>query len=126
MSGIDYRRLFAMITLGDVLHLIGYQRGEIIGVGTRGPCPLVCSPDARSCTLSWVDDFWKCHRCGRSGKPFKLYMMYRGLGAYSAAVELCRMLGKPVPWMPRGRPAGRAKYTGSRKRLDKTDGREVS
>lgn len=103
MPTINFNRVRQMISLGDVLRVIGYQKGEIIGVGVRGPCPLYCHADPRCCKLSWAEDRWYCHRCRKGGGALELYMKYRGKTLFIAALELCRLLGRPVPWMPRFR-----------------------
>lgn len=107
MPAIDFKRLFKLIGLPDVLTLLGYCGGHFSVLRDRGPCPLGCNDNARSCRLSCSGGWWYCFRCKKGGKPFKLYMDATRQDAVRAAVEICRKLNLPVPYLPRGSRRGR-------------------
>lgn len=106
MPSIDFKALFKLVDLRTVLTLIGYCRGHFSVLKDRGPCPLECTDNPRSCRLNCEGGWWFCFRCKKGGKPFKLYMDATRQDAYPAAVDLCNRLGVPVPYLP-GTRAGR-------------------
>lgn len=103
MPSIDFKALFKLVGLRDVLTLLGYCRGHFSVIRERGPCPLQCTDNPRSCRLNCEGGWWYCFRCKKGGKPFKLYMDATRKDAYSAAVDLCNRLGIPVPYLGRTR-----------------------
>lgn len=103
MPSIDFKALFKLVGLRDVLTLLGYCRGHFSVLRDRGPCPLCGNEDPRACRLDFEGDWMYCFRCKQGKKSFKLYMEKRGLDAPEAAVELCNRLGIPVPLQPRTR-----------------------
>jgi DNA primase len=108
MPGIDYAQLRQQLSLAQVLELIGFETLTCRGAQVRGPCPLHRSQSrsSRSFAAHLERKCWHCFRCGAGGNALDLYLAVTGLPVYEGALELCRRLHLPVPWLPR--PASRS------------------
>jgi DNA primase len=67
----------------------------------RGPCPLHGSRSAtgRAFAAHLERGVWHCFRCGAAGNALDLWAQATGQALYPAVLELCRRLGRPVPWL---------------------------
>jgi DNA primase len=108
MPGIDYRLARACVPLGDVLALMGYQPRSRVGARLRGPCPLhgSRSPTSRAFAAHLGKNVYHCFVCGAGGNALDLWAALTRQELHAAVQDLCRRLGRPVPWLPRpGQPA---------------------
>jgi DNA primase len=103
MPGIDFRQARACVRLAEVLDLLGFepatrQRGQV-----RGPCPVHQSGTARSRSFAAHLDknAWHCFRCGAGGNALDLWVAATRQPLYAAVIDLCRRLGREVPWLRR-------------------------
>lgn len=101
MPGVDFRAIRAMITMAEVLELIGFESHAAASGGLRGPCPVHRSRSlkSRSFTVDVKRKMYHCFRCGSAGNHLDLYAAVRRLGVYQAALELCERLHREVPWI---------------------------
>ena len=107
MPGIDFALLRRQVTLAQVLELVGFTAVTRRGAQVRGPCPVHGSASRRSRSLAahLEKQCWQCF-CGAGGSALDLYLAVTKLPVYEGALELCRRLHLPVPWLPR--PASRS------------------
>lgn len=103
MPGIRYAEIRALISLADVLELVGFPLPEAAGVQIRGPCPVhrSASPRSRSFSANLKRNIYYCFRCGSSGNQLDLYAAVTGLSLFDATVALCERLHRDIPWVER-------------------------
>ncbi len=101
MPGIDFRAVRELISITDVLELIGWQAFSRAGPARRGPCPVhrSRSPRSRSFAVHLQRQVYRCFGCGSSGNHLDLYAAVTRQGVYAAALDLCERLGRPGPWL---------------------------
>ena len=103
MPGVDFDRLRAEITMEQVHDLLGFKPSQRTGDQWYGSCPLHDSPSARRrCfSVNVAIGRYRCHRCHSQGHQLELWAAAAKLPLHQAALDLCRALGKEVPWMHR-------------------------
>jgi len=103
MPGIDFNTLRDEITMEQVLELIHFAPSSRLGDQWRGPCPVHQSASSRSRSLSvnLSTRRYYCHKCQSKGNQLELWAQINQLPIYDAAINLCRALGRPVPWITR-------------------------
>ena len=103
MPGILYAEVRAMISLADVLGLVGFVLPETSGDQIRGPCPVhrSASSSSRSFSANLKRNAYQCFRCGSSGNQLDLYAAVTGLSLFDATVALCERLHRDIPWVVR-------------------------
>jgi DNA primase len=102
MPGVRFADVRAMVTMAEVLGLVGFVPSETAGDQVRGPCPVHRSdtPSDRSFSANLRLHIYRCFRCGSSGNHLDLYASVTELSLFDAAVELCERLHREVPWVP--------------------------
>jgi DNA primase len=103
MPGIDFDRIRTEITMEQVLSLLGFQPWRRSGVQWYGQCPL---HESRSRRRHWFSvnvaiGRYYCHRCHSNGNQLELWAAVTKLSLYQAAIDLCRRLGREIPWIQR-------------------------
>lgn len=103
MPGIRFAEVRALVSLADVLDLVGFVPREASGDQVRGPCPVhrPASPRSRSFSANLRRNVYRCFTCGSSGNQLDLYAAVTGLRLFDAAVDLCERLQREVPWVRR-------------------------
>ena len=103
MPGIDFHMLRQEITMQQVLDLIGFQPTGRSGSQLRGPCPVhgSSSPQSRSLSVNLALGRYHCHKCGSQGNSLELWAAVKHTSLYQASIDLCRNLGRDVPWIER-------------------------
>lgn len=103
MPGINFDQLRNEIAMDQVLGLIGFELTSRRGDQLRGPCPVHGSHTARSrsFSVSLKDDRYYCHKCKSKGHQIELWAAVTKLSLYYAAIDLCRRVGRDVPWIHR-------------------------
>ena len=89
--------------MGQVLDLLGFEPTRRAGQQWHGPCPLHESSPRRSrpFSVNLASGLYYCHQCRRPGNQLDLWAAASHLPLHPAAVELCHMLGRDVPWIHR-------------------------
>lgn len=103
MPGIDFDRLRREIAMEQVPPLIGFQPRHRRGDQWYGGCPLDGSDGEGGChfSVNVAKRRFYCHRCHQHGNPLELWAGFCKLPLYPAMIELCRQLGREVPWIKR-------------------------
>lgn len=103
MPGIDFHLLRQEITMQQVLNLIDFQPTSRVGSQLHGPCPVhgSSSPRSRSLSVNLALGRYHCHKCGSQGNPLELWAAIKQMSLYNASIDLCRALGRDVPWIER-------------------------
>jgi DNA primase len=102
MPAIDYPAARAVLRLSDVLALIDYQPRWRGSEQLRGPCPLHGSRSATSRVFAahLGKNVYHCFRCGAGGNALDLWAALTRQSLHAAVLDLCRRLGRDVPWLP--------------------------
>lgn len=103
MPGIDFGTLRDEITMEQILELIHFVPSSRLGDQWRGPCPVhkSASPRSRSFSVNVAKRRYYCHKCHSKGNQLELWACVQQLTIYAAAIDLCKALGRPVPWITR-------------------------
>jgi DNA primase len=104
MPGIDYRELRRLVSIAEVLELLGLPSPRGGGNQLRGPCPLHGSADRSrvfSVNLAKKNAF-RCFKCGVAGNQLDLWASATQEPLYEAALDLCRRLNRNVPYLSGG------------------------
>lgn len=103
MPGINFTELRQQITMSAVLQQIDFQPVSRCGAQWRGPCPVhgSSSPQSRSFSVNVEQGRYHCHSCRSHGHQLELWAAIHQLDIYRAAVDLCRVCGRDVPWVHR-------------------------
>ena len=103
MAGVDFQVLRREITMNDVLNPLGFVPTSRCAAQLHGRCPVHGSRSLRSRTFSVNVEAGRyyCHKCHSQGNPLELWAAVVKLQIYEAAVDLCRVLGREVPWIRR-------------------------
>jgi DNA primase len=103
MPGIDFRRLCREITMEQVLDLLGFEPSRRRGDQWYGCCPLHGSTSGRRqfFSVNVAIGRYYCHRCHSHGNQLELWAAATKLRLHPAAIDLCRALGREVPWLHR-------------------------
>jgi DNA primase len=103
VPGVDFNALRAAITMEQVLTLLEFEPRARSGVQWYGACPLHESGCRRSrCfSVNVATGRYYCHGCRSYGNPLDLWTAASKLPLHQAAIDLCRRLGREVPWIRR-------------------------
>jgi hypothetical protein len=103
MPGINFDVVRAEIRMQRVLEAIGFEPTSQRGSQWRGRCPVHGAQSARSLTFSVNVETgrYRCHKCRSEGNQLELWAAAHNLKLYDAVIDLCRALGREVPWVKR-------------------------
>jgi DNA primase len=103
MPGVDFNRVRTEITMEQVLSLLGFQPVSRLRVQWYGSCPLHEPKPGRrrSFSVNVVNGRYYCHRCHSHGNQLELWAVATKQSLYQAAIDLCRRLGRDIPWIDR-------------------------
>src|SRR5688572_9111597 len=101
MPGVDFNVLRNEITMEDVLNQLGFVSASQSGNQLHGPCPVhgSTSGGSRSLSINLQTGRYYCHKCQSQGNQLELWAAVHRLPIYDAAIDLCRALGRDVPWI---------------------------
>ena len=86
----------------QVLDQLGFEATSRSGNQVRGPCPIHGSSlRSRAFSVNLRSGRYYCHKCHSHGNQLELWAAANNLRMYAAAVDLCRVLGRDVPWITR-------------------------
>jgi DNA primase len=103
MPGVDFNKLRREITMEEVLNLVGFEPSHRSGDQWYGRCPLHESRSERNRPFSANVAIarYHCHKCHSKGNQIDLWAAFTRLSLHPAAIDLCRELGREVPWIRR-------------------------
>ncbi len=87
----------------QALDLIGFEPPTRAGAQWQGPYPVHGSKSAWSQSFSVNLELGRCHchKCGSQGNALELWAAFQKTSLYVASQQLCRALGRDVPWIHR-------------------------
>jgi DNA primase len=103
MPGVDFAILRSEIPISAVLDQLGFEPTSRSGNQLHGACPVHRSTSSRSRSFSVNLDTarYSCHKCKSHGNQLELWAAVHDMTIYAAAIDLCRVLGKQVPYIDR-------------------------
>ena len=103
MPGLDFQLVRERITMRDVLQLLHFEAVFRRGDQWREPCPVhgSQSPRSRSFSVNVRLGRYHCFSCGSHGNTLELWAAVHDKSIYTAAAELCELLGVETPWVTR-------------------------
>ena len=103
MPGVDFDRLRHEVTMEQVLGLVGFEPTSQSGKQWYGRCPLHdCTSRRRRCfSVNVALRVYCCHACQSKGHQIQLWADFTNTPLHPAAIDLCRSLGREVPWIRR-------------------------
>lgn len=103
MPGVDFNVLRKEVSMQDVLRQLRFPPVGRSGNQLHGPCPVhgSRSPGSRTLSVNVNTCRYYCHKCHSHGNQLELWAAVHKLSLYDAAVNLCRALGREVPWVHR-------------------------
>jgi DNA primase len=103
VPGIRFSEVRVMISMADVLELLGFVAVESWQDQVRGPCPVhrPASARSRSFSANLKRQVYQCFSCGSKGNQLDLYAAATGLSLFDATVALCERLHLDIPWIQR-------------------------
>jgi DNA primase len=101
MPGVDFNLLRSEITMEQVLDQLGFQPVGRSGDQLRGGCPVhgSKSPSSKTFSVNLRTGRYYCHKRQSHGNSLELWAAVHKLSLYDAAIDLCRALGRQVPWI---------------------------
>lgn len=101
MPGVRFQEVRSLVSMAQVLELLGFVALEASGDEVRGACPVhgSRSPKSRSFSANVKKQVYRCFRCGSAGNHLDLYAAATRQSLYAAAVDLCQRGGFAVPWI---------------------------
>jgi DNA primase len=103
MPGVDFHVLRNEIGMEQVLDQLSFHPTSQAGGQLHGPCPVhrSSSTNSRSFSVNLETGRYYCHKCHSYGNQLELWAAVHGLPMYEAALDLCRALGRDIPWIKR-------------------------
>ena len=101
MPGVDFQTVRSMVSMAQVLELIGFVPHECSGDQFRGPCPVhgSSSSKSRSFSVNVGRNAYQCFKCGSSGNQLDLWAAMAKTDLHTATIDLCEKLHLDVPWI---------------------------
>jgi DNA primase len=100
MPGIDFRELRSLVSMAEVLTLLGFEAETRRGEQVRGPCPLHGSADrSRVFSVNLSKNTFQCFKCAAAGNQLDLWASATNKPLYEAALDLCRRLNRDIPYV---------------------------
>src|SRR5262245_13954821 len=101
MPAIDFRQLRTIVSMKEVLDLLGFVSLSGAANQLRGACPLHESTSATSRVFSvnLAKNTFQCFKCKASGNQLDLWAAVTKQKLFDAALDLCNKLNRPVPWL---------------------------
>jgi hypothetical protein len=106
VPGVDFRAVRELISMAEVLELVGFEAPATVSGSLRGPCPIHRSHSvkSRSFAVNVPLKVYHCFTCGSAGNHLDLYAAFTRQSIYKAAIDLCEKLHRAVPWIQPKRP----------------------
>ena len=99
MAGLDFKAVRSLVSMAQVLEIIGFIPVETSKSQQRGPCPVhrSSSSTSRVFSVNLRKNVFQCFRCGAAGNQLDLYAAVTRQGLYEAALDLCQRLSIDAP-----------------------------
>lgn len=85
----------------QVLDLLHFEPSSRTGDQWYGCCPLhdSTSRSRRYFSVNVANGRYYCHQCHSQGNQLELWAAATKLSFHHAAINLCRLLGREIPWI---------------------------
>ena len=99
MPSIDFQQVRSIISISEVLDLLGFVAVARTGSQVRGACPLHESAAAKSRVFSvhLAQNTFQCFKCKATGNQLDLWAAATKQPIYKAAMDLCARLDQLPP-----------------------------
>ena len=101
MPAIDFAKIRSLVSLAQVLDLVGFvaQERTVDHDQVRGPCPIHGSKTGKSRSFSaqLSKNMFQCFKCGAAGNQLDLWVAATKQDIFPAAHDLCRRLNIEIP-----------------------------
>ena len=101
VPGVRFQEVRSLVSMAQVLDLLGFVGQEQSRDEIRGPCPVhgSMSLKSRSFSANITRNVYQCFRCGSAGNQLDLYAAATHRSLYAVALDLCARVGCAVPWI---------------------------
>ena len=101
VPGVRFEEVRSLVSMAQVLELLGFVGHERSRDEIRGACPVhgSTSNKSRSFSANLTRHVYQCFRCGSAGNQLDLYAAATHQSLYAAAIDLCARVGCAVPWI---------------------------
>lgn len=101
VPGLRFQEVRSLVSMAQVLDLLGFECHERSGDEVRGACPVhaTTTPRSRSFSANLRRHVYRCFRCGSAGNQLDLYAAATHQSLHAAAIDLCQRAGCAVPWI---------------------------
>jgi DNA primase len=101
VPGVRFQEVRVLVTMTQVLDLLGFAAVERSGAQVRGPCPVhrSTSPKSRCFSANLTRGLYRCFGCGSAGNHLDLYAAATRQSLFGAALDLCDRVGCDIPWI---------------------------
>ncbi len=97
---IDYRAVRESVSISRILAHWWFEPTVWRGDRLRSRCLLAdCRGSNRSLSIDRERSLWYCFVCRRGGDQLEFWRLVRGVSLYVAALQLCALVGRPVPYL---------------------------
>jgi DNA primase len=99
MPAIDFAKVRSLVSLAQVLDLLGLTDLDGTADQVRGPCPIHGSQTGKSRSFSahLAKNMFQCFKCGAAGNQLDLWAAATKQDIFHAAQDLCRVLKIGIP-----------------------------
>lgn len=103
MPGIDFQAVRSMVSMQQVLELLGFVPTTIRGQQAHGVCPVrgCRNRRRRPFSVNLEQHNYRCFQCGSQGNQLDLWAAATKQQLFQAAVDLCHQKNIEVPWIGR-------------------------
>jgi DNA primase len=103
VPGVDFQAVRSQVSISQVLELLGFRAGRLLGDQVRGACPIhgSTSRHSRSFSANLRKNTYQCFKCGSAGNQLDLWAEATKQNIYQAAVDLCGKLHLEIPLIHR-------------------------
>jgi hypothetical protein len=101
MPSVDYKAARGLVSMWEVLDLLGWKPTTATGPMKRGGCPVHRGKSPKPDYFCAWSEGYACHVCGSKGNALDLYAAAVKLPLYDGTRELFNRLGKRCPFLPR-------------------------
>ena len=103
MPGIDFQAVRFMVSMQQVLELLGFVPTTTRGPQAYGVCPVrgCCNRRRRPFSVNLAKQNYRCVQCGSQGNQLDLWAAATKQQLFQAAVDLCHQKNIELPWIGR-------------------------
>jgi len=103
MPGVDFEAVRSAVSITQVLRLLGFTPTSRKGDQVRGHRPLheIKARRTSSFSANLRKNVYRCFICRSAGNQLDLWTAATKQELHDAAIDLCRKLHVPVPWVHR-------------------------